>query len=80
MNIKLYDLPEKPHCVLADGPYEIDGDGGYEYVVCFGSDEGDPIEAKKAMWRISSFDEAYRFGEELAAKYDLEFLPELMPA
>jgi hypothetical protein len=71
----------QPACVLADGPHETDGDGGFEYVVCFGDEDGEPItENKKAVWIMWDFDEVVKFSAELARKYGLEQILEAMPA
>ena len=76
-----YKLSVAPACIIADGPQETDGDGGFEYTVCFGDDEGEVIdENRKAIWRLWDYDEVCRFGEQLARKYGLEFLNEACPA
>ncbi len=76
MNAKSrYNLTTTPACVLADGPHEIDGDGGYEFVVCFGDNDGEPItENKAAVWKVFEFEEAQQFAHELARRYNLELV------
>ena len=76
-----YQLEAKPACVLADGPQEADGDGGYEYWVCFGDENGECIdENKKCIWRLWDYEEVCRFVQELCDKYGLENVNEAMPA
>ncbi len=76
-----YSLETKPACVLASGPEESDGDGGYEYCVMFGDDDGEPIdENRECIWIIWEHEEVLRFGQHLADKYHLEFVMEAMPA
>lgn len=76
-----YGLEATPKCVLADGPYETDGDGGFEYCVCFGDDEGEPItENKRCVWHLWEFEEVRRFAFELGRKYGLEVVLEAMEA
>lgn len=74
-----FRLETRPACVLADGPEETDGDGGYEYTVCFGDENGDPIDSDpRAIWRLWDYDEVCRFARELAQKYGLEEVNEAM--
>lgn len=76
-----YNLETKPAFVLADGPYETDGDGGFEYCVCFGDEEGEPIaENKSAIWHLWDFDEVQKFAVELSRRYGLELLNDTIPA
>jgi hypothetical protein len=76
-----YSLETKPVCVLADGPYETDGDGGFEYCVCFGDESGEPItENPKAVWHPWEFEETQSFAVKLARKYGLELVFEAMAA
>lgn len=72
-----YQLDRPAACVLADGPQETDGDGGYEYTVCFGDAEGEPIDNNlKAIWRLWEYEEVRRFGHQLADRFHLEFINE----
>lgn len=76
-----FGLETVPQCVLADGPQETDGDGGFEYTVCFGDDEGEPIcENGRCMWRLWDFEEVRRFSQQLAKTYGLELLDDTIPA
>ena len=76
-----YNLETTPAYILADGPYETDGDGGFEYVVCFGDYEGEAItENKKAVWKMWDYDELVEFSHELSVKFNLELIFEANPA
>lgn len=76
-----YRLESKPACVLADGPEETDGDGGYEYTVCFGDEDGEPIcENPRCVWRLWDFEATERFAVELGKRYGLEVVLEAMRA
>ena len=81
MNVQAkYNLTTKPFCVLADGPQETDGDGGYEFVVCFGDEDGEPItDNKAAVWKLDSAEETDRFAAKLAQTYNLELVNETTP-
>jgi hypothetical protein len=68
-----FQLETKPACVLADGPQETDGDGGYEYTVCFGDEDGESIcENQKCLWHLWDFEAVGKFVQELCDKYGLE--------
>ena len=68
-----YCLRTKPACVLADGPQETDGDGGCEYTVCFGDEDGEPIcENNKCIWRLWDYEEVGKFVQQLCDNYGLE--------
>lgn len=74
-----FGLETAPACVLADGPEEVDGDGGYEYTVCFGDSAGEAItENPRAVWRLWEFEEVQRFANELGKRYGLEVVNEAM--
>ena len=74
-----FKLEAKPACVLADGPEETDADGGFEYSVCFGDEDGEPItENKAAVWRLWEYEEVRRFAQELGRRYGLEVVMEAM--
>ena len=73
-----YKLAVKPECVLADGPEE-GYEGQAEYTVCFGDENGEPIEATGAMWRLWEHEAVCKFVNELCAKYGLENVDESMP-
>jgi hypothetical protein len=74
-----FGLESKPSCVLADGPEETDGDGGYEYTVCFGDEDGEPItENPQAVWHLWEYEEVWRFAFELGRRYGLEVVNEAM--
>ena len=76
-----YNLSETPMCVLAAGPQETDADGGFEYVVCFGNDDGEPItENLKAIWKLWDYDETWKFAHELAGQHRLECVFECVRA
>ncbi len=75
-----YSLTTEPKCVLVSGPEESDMDGGAEYTVCFGDDNGEVIdENKEAIWFLWEFEEAVDFGWKLAGRYKLEYVNEAMP-
>lgn len=74
---RIYSLSIAPACVIADGPYETDADGGYDYCVCFGDEEGEPItENKAAVWRCDSYEATLKWAGELARRYGLELICE----
>lgn len=76
-----YKLETKPACILADGPEETDGDGGYCYSVCFGDDHGGAItENPNAVWHLWEYGEVRRFAAQLGKRYGLEVINEAMPA
>jgi hypothetical protein len=82
MNAKTeFGFEQTPACVIADGPQETDGEGGYQYVVGFGDEDGEFIDTnKKAIWILWDYDEVVAFAEKLAAKYKLELVFEASPA
>lgn len=76
-----FNLETKPRYILADGPFETDADGGFEYSVCFGDEDGEPIcENKRCMWIVWDLEEVDRLCRELSAKYGLEILNEASAA
>lgn len=76
-----FGLETKPVCVLVDGPNETDGDGGFEYCVCFGDEAGEPItENPKAVWHLWDYDETMGFARSQAQRYGLELISEAMAA
>ena len=79
MNAQIaYKLAVKPACVLADGPEE-GPDGEAEYTVCFGDENGEPIDCKSATWSLWEHEAVCKFVNELCAKYGLENVNETMP-
>jgi hypothetical protein len=75
-----FNLETKPAVVLADGPYEADGDGGCEFCVCFGDADGEPITENKAcVWYLWDPGETDKFAAQLAEKYGLELINEATP-
>lgn len=69
--------PNAARCVLVDGPYEIDADGAFDYAVCFGDDDGEPV---GQIVRCESLASANDLGRELARRYNLELVAEATPA
>ena len=69
----LYGFESPPAVILAAGPHETDGDGGFEYVVCFGDANGDPLEHNsRAIWKLWDYEDVQNFIRKLAAEYHLE--------
>jgi len=77
---RTFNLETKPAVILADGPYESDGDGGYEFCVCFGDANGEPITENKAcVWHLWDADETDKFALELSEQFGLELINETTP-
>lgn len=72
-------LQTKPAVVLADGPYENE-DGGYEFCVCFGDVDGEPITENKAcIWHLWDAAETDKCASELSSRFGLELIDETTP-